>query len=510
MAKDIGLGLQTVQATDLIRDGDNVISANALATKAALEQTRGRMATIEAASGFGDIVGLTDQMVAPLIPDEGTATHANLVDLIALKMVDLIAGATTTVKTLAELKQACTEGGLVSVIGGPITLSSTVMVTARTTISGGEFVLPSSAAGLGFHIKASGSSISGAKFTGAGIGAGWSYDRRFIHAEGTSQAPLRNISVRNCTMDGCQSDNVRLTWCLDSDVSNNQMKDFLYSGVMLISVDSVNVIGNKIRNAPLSAGVVNTYGIASTDSENTQASRSRNVKVIGNTVENIQWEGIDTHGGDSMSIIGNTVRNCPRGIALVVGNNTRIGVPTNCIVHGNFIDKGTANDVSAISLWGNSALGLKSDAIITGNIIRGYSDSSAIYLNYYDILKTLIEGNSHPHIPWTDLAITNTTDWKGVTGYPMQYMVEGRHVYLRGFASPNSSARPPDSTITVMPVICRTNNSKTFVAVSHGSNSAAGFGTLTADITGELQMRYRTTSDAFAYPIEGSYMRQFG
>jgi len=48
-----------------------------------------------------------------------------------------------------------------------------------------------------------------------------------------------------------------------------------------------------------------------------------------------------------------------------------------------------------------------------------------------------------------------------------------------------------------------------FPATSHGSNSAAGMGTLGVYANGDLFMLYKTSGDLYSYPVECSYNRAF-
>lgn len=423
-----------------------------------------------------------------------------------------IPGSSIFVNTLADLKAAVLTGGRIFMGNNTISLTSSVDITVPTVIIGGKFTLPPSTGFSGFRVTSSNVTFEGSEFTGPGTASvSYASVSRFVYFVGTQAAPLQNVKMINCKMVGSQSDCVRMDWVRDSIVSGCFLDDYLYAGIMLISVDNVTVAQNLVSNAVMKGSVVNVYGIATTDSLNTAAARSKNVRIIGNTVKNVPWEGIDTHGGDGIIIVGNTVINCPRAIALVVGSETRVTSPINCIVEGNFVDRAGAT-YSGAEREGISVYGLSdqlADAHIIGNTIRGYSSAKAMYLEFTDPLKTLVEGNSHPHVPWTDLVMTNTAQWNANATYPPQYMIDGRRVHLRGFVVP-STGTTTTTTITSLPAICKGDRALTFVATSHGSNSAAGVGTILVNASGTMQMAYKTGTDLYSYPIEGSYMRAFG
>lgn len=419
-------------------------------------------------------------------------------------------GGAGLVTTYAELVAAVAAGGTVRVGDAPITITAKVNVTTSTTIVGGNFVLPTSAGYPAFEVTSSNVTFDGCKFTGAGSSAVYDINSRFIYAWGSLATYLTNIRIVNCDMRGCQTENVRLVCVRGFNVDRNLMDDFLYAGALLLSCEDGTANGNNITNGIMKAPVVNVYGIAASDSVNTVAARSRNIKIQGNTIENVQWEGIDTHGGEAIIITGNTVISCVRGIALVVGNETRLTVPVDCVVSGNFVDKGTSTGTEreGISLFGLS--GNNASAVITGNIVKGYSPANAIWIDpvFANPLKTLVEGNSHPHVPWTNLTMDNPTNWTPNGSFVPQYMIDGRTVYFRGFATSASSSQA-NTKIGVMSHVAARPTRLTFVNSAHGSNSAAGHIVVGCYETGEVWALYKTSTDLYSYPIEGSFQRNY-
>lgn len=523
------LGFQKPDGNERVRDMDDVIRHNAGKSQEYLGQLIPAVNALRTLAGFesGD---LSDAAVSLLVSNPDSATSIaldaryllpttldrvdNTPDLekpVSQAQQEALDAKAPLVRTFEQLRDALLVGGSIRVTDAPITVTDALMVMKPTRILGGNFVLPADANYAAFRVRSSDVTFSGSVFTGPGT-ANHSYvaAARFINANGLPEEYLRNVNLLNVKMEGCQSDNVRYEFIRDSVIAMCNMTNYLYSGIMLLSCEDTLVIANTVTNAVMKGTVVNVYGIAASDSRNTVALRSRRINIIGNTVRNIPWEGIDTHGGDTIIIIGNTVVNCVRGIALVVGNDNRLIVPVNCIVKGNYVDKGTAGGAEreGISLFGLS--GNLADATIIGNTVRGYSASNALFFSQHvNHQKTLVEGNSHPHIPWTNLAMTNTAQWTSHASFPLQYMVEGRHVYLRGFATSVTSTQA-DTTITQLPDICKVDRSIVFAAASHGSNSAAGTGTLGITSAALLRMMYRTGADFYSYPIECSYIRAFG
>lgn len=409
------------------------------------------------------------------------------------------------VRSFSELQTAVAAGGTIRVDNNyPITITSTVNVTTPCHIIGGEFIMPTDAAYNLFHVTSDDVTFDTNRFTGAGTTASPVLDTRFIDVFGTSANPVRNVRIRSCTMNGSQYENVRFTWTTHSSVTDCTMDDFLYAGVMIVSGSDIKVIGNTITNGILKSPLVNVYGIAFTDIDNTQAARCKNISIIGNTVRHIEWEGIDTHGGLNSIIQGNIVTGCNRGIALVVGNSSRVTVPNNNVVDGNYIELDDAVlDREGICLFGLS--GNLADATITNNIIHGYS-TNPIYLDgYVEHKKTIIYGNTVPHRDWTPIVMNNTSVWTANSTYVPEYRVEGKEVFIRGMAV-SMTTSVANSRIGAIPASFAPNTT-TFMKASLGSNAAASSNVIAILSNGEVWSYYKRAGDMYSYPLEGSYIR---
>lgn len=397
--------------------------------------------------------------------------------------------------TRAQIEEAIEDGETAYVSSeSEIILDYPIQVNQSSTIVGGRFYAPSGEPA--FVVTASGVNLERTQIRGQGKSFGYTHTQKLIHAVGTPANPLYDISIHNATLTDSAADNIWLQWVKQSKVATSTIKDYLYSGVMLISCDGVDVSGNHISGAPLSTGVVNTYGIAATDLSNSIEGRSKNITISGNILEDIEWEAIDTHGGTHICISHNIINNCVRGVALVVGNSSRVTVPNNCTVTGNIID-GMGSTREGICLYGLP--GNLADATVTGNSIRGHK--TPIYANQYDRALTRIGANSVPHVGWTNLTLTN--GWRANPTYLPQYMVDGEMVYLRGMVIPPVDAFHPTFgalASAYAPSIL------TFSRYTKGSNPGAGDATIGVATTGSLSMYYSTIRDTvYSYPIEGQY-----
>ena len=195
---------------------------------------------------------------------------------------------------------------------------------------------------------------------------------QIIAAVGTPSNPLRRITVENVVIDRSRYHGVWLEWCEDVKVRDCQITDFQYGAVMLISVTRGEVSGCIIRNALQEGTLVNSYGIAATDLVNTTEGRSKDILITRNIIDNIpKWEGIDTHGGERITITDNIITRCRYGVAAVGGNSSRVTAPKDVVVSGNTIDSlGIESPTSGIKLYGITD-GPQASAVVGPNTIRG-------------------------------------------------------------------------------------------------------------------------------------------
>lgn len=275
-------------------------------------------------------------------------------------------------------------------INAPLNLSKPM------TLRGGEYIANTS--GPTLLIDSDDVTIDGVTITGPGAAGGVVTDQRFINSTGTSANRHARTKIINCKMTGSQSSFIWVYWLTDFLIADNYLEDGQYSGVSLLSCKSGVVRGNTIRTMRMGGSLVNCYGIAATDSTNDIAGRSEDVLIEGNYVDGmLEWEGIDTHGGKNISVIGNTVRNCRTPIAITTGNAARVVPPESCTVIGNFVEKGSATSETAGIVFNGKSGGSLPDRIAHGtighNVIRGFQ--ADIILELYDPSRTTVAPQSH-------------------------------------------------------------------------------------------------------------------
>lgn len=147
-----------------------------------------------------------------------------------------------------------------------------------------------------------------------------------IRAWGTAEAPIRNLTIRNCRIDGFGS-GIDARFVVNLVVENCVVEDAAYAGIIVYSGVGGRIADNQIRRIGVGIDLHgpddnNAYGIAlsriGTPSLATDP-RTSGFVVERNTVEDVPlWHGIDTHAGSSITIRDNVVRGCPRAIFITV------------------------------------------------------------------------------------------------------------------------------------------------------------------------------------------------
>lgn len=251
-------------------------------------------------------------------------------------------------------------------------LSDYVNINKPLTIIGGN--VNTGTNNRGFNITSGGVELHSMKITGEGSSGTYTAGNNLINAVGTSSSPLVRCRFLNNTLLATAGEGMRLTWLEDSEVLGNTVDGFRYAGMLCASMKKSRILYNVVSNAYAHAqGVVNTYGITLTDLSNTVSERSQYCVVANNQVHNVpEWAGLDSHGGADLIWSNNIVTNCGQGIALVLGNESRLAAPQNNSVVGNIIDGNNISGSDGIRFFGKDS-SMRGTGVFSANIIRNCS-----------------------------------------------------------------------------------------------------------------------------------------
>lgn len=316
-----------------------------------------------------------------------------------------------------------------------------------------------------------------------------------INVTGTSAAsPATNIVVRGVTLRNFGMHGVYLQYVEEFDVSRNRITDCYYAGVLTCSTIGGTIHANRVRNI---IGASEAYGIAisrlSTSSLVTDP-RSANITVTGNVVRDVpNWEGIDTHAGQGITIAGNRVYGCYIGILVGPQKNgaaVYTYAPIDVTVTGNTVDSGLTTGAALYGISFTGAAGTPGSPVdlaygaITGNVVRGYGEQSnsiagAIYTHDTRGLvmsgNTVIEPSPHGiyigHDSYDFVCVGNQIldQWSTSYGFPAAITVSDD--YVKGIVSGNRNGAGTKSATNVRVFGLRLGASMPNSSVQVGPNS---------------------------------------
>ena len=167
-----------------------------------------------------------------------------------------------------------------------------------------------------------------------------------IKAYGTTAAPIRNLTIRNCVIDGFDTA-IEARHVVNLVIENCTITDAAYGGIMVFSGTGGRIANNTIQRigpqtTPTTA--VNAYGIALSrvaTADLVAEPRSSGFVVDGNLIEDIPtWHGLDTHAGSQITFSNNTIRRTMRPI-FITGDAAGYH-PTSITVLANRIEQAEA------------------------------------------------------------------------------------------------------------------------------------------------------------------------
>lgn len=274
----------------------------------------------------------------------------------------------------------------------------------------GEFYsLAGPAAQKMINVTASNVTLRGFKVTGPQFAV--KSEQYGIYVTGTDgTAPITNLVIDGMTLAGFGKYGVLAVFVTGFKIDGNTVSDCAYAGIGVLSCADGTIDRNKVRNITQPTGYSNSYGIYTSRNTTTLSAaqpRSRNISISNNFVADVpNWDGINTHAGQTHTIANNVVRNCKKPIEVVgcpaVSGAGALYAPLEFTVIGNTVDA-TVTDGSAAA--GILFVGADIDGgvvpeyatgSIIGNTIRGHGlQSSSINgaITAYQTRGLVISGN---------------------------------------------------------------------------------------------------------------------
>jgi parallel beta-helix repeat protein len=204
-----------------------------------------------------------------------------------------------------------------------------------------------------------------------------------IQALGTAAKPIRNLTIRNCTIRGFATA-IDVRYVANLTIENCTITDAAYAGILVFSGIGGTISGNRIERIGVGIDTSgpdanNVYGIALTRVATTDFEaepRTSDFVVDGNDIEDVPlWHGLDTHAGINITFSNNIIARCARPIFITsdsLGNH-----PEDITVTGNRLESAVqvpgGTNVAAITLVNLQA------GTITNNTISSTYGTPFVY-----------------------------------------------------------------------------------------------------------------------------------
>lgn len=330
-------------------------------------------------------------------------------------------GATAAANVIA-FQAALTKGGRVYVPAGTYLLNAELTVSVANTevILDDGAILSWSTLGAnkaGFKITVDYFSITGGKLQGP-IAVADVSNEAAIWMVGTSRTARKTgLTVRGVEITGFGQYGIYTNFASSILIENCVVHDTRMHGICHLSSNDIRETGNWIYDIALgdnlnAYGFIHSHDATDYDLDAAAATNGRvtvnpfciGVYCVGNTVENIGWEGIDCHGAYDTTIAFNRVYNTKLGISAPSSSNDGANYAgEQNVIHGNLVTAykrdGTAGSYAnlgyGINLNGGSVVNNRrvvcSDNILVGKGEISVSGGGAIRAIY--CMHVSISGN---------------------------------------------------------------------------------------------------------------------
>ena len=347
---------------------------------------------------MGDVIEAM-QAELGLNPSGQAATVAARLDnqtVVNVKDYGAAGNDTTDDTTAIQNALSAGAGKTVYVPPGTYKITDYLTVSANTLVTGPGTIHQTGTGKAGLKINGSGVTIDGITLKGRHASATYNAGENAIDATGAVGSPLTDVVIRDVTATRWGYDGIWLQHVTGFGVTACVITDCGYSGVAVLSSFSGEIRGNRIDNiSPGSGG--NNYGVSITHGGGDASVSPASAHIItdGNTISNVGWNPIDTHGGTNLVISNNVVLgNSQAGIAVVSAASDRVA--RDITITGNVIDGMSESappaGTKAIAVAGYgyaNADEFSYGIVISNNILRRTGN-----MQFYNTRGMVISGNT--------------------------------------------------------------------------------------------------------------------
>lgn len=245
---------------------------------------------------------------------------------------------------------------------------------------------------------------------------------RGINIVGTVGSYKSGIQIEDCYIHDLGFYGIYNQFAQDIIVENTKVYNVGYAGIMNLSVSKCHISNSHIKGINYHEGGYNISFTRFTTVDTLEVNpRSSDCSVSDCLIEdNLQWKGLDTHGGENIMFINNRIFNCRQGIGIVAAGQF---ASYNCIAKSNTIITARGSDVGPTwSAYGIAVAGVSSEDlsdaddfaknnIVEGNILIGCGQEGNLNegaIRFRHTLNLRVIGNIIQKPLVNGIVITNT------------------------------------------------------------------------------------------------------
>lgn len=193
---------------------------------------------------------------------------------------------------------------------------------------------------------------------------------------------VENLTIQNCYFENAYSRGIEVFKTKNFNYINNIFKNATFDMLLLLP-ECENVVVDNCTFDTIVSTYVNTYLFATgrNDTETYDFGFKNVIVKNSKFLNNPNWEGIDTHGGNGFYCENNYISNCKIGIATSYGNTAPVTSEPikndNYIIRDNYITNAPVSQTFGITA-GSALVGeyFSKNIIIENNYIDGYGNGS--------------------------------------------------------------------------------------------------------------------------------------
>ena len=298
---------------------------------------------------------------------------------------------------LTDVIAGISAGDVIVIPPGTYTVLGLWTISEPCTIMGygANLDFSTNAADQGIRITASDVHIYGLEIEGSQYAASVSTQRGIDAYGADSSNYISGLKIVDCNIHDWGFYGLLMRFVDGFLVEGNDVVDIYRAGITGLSVQNGHVATNYVDHmidSPCAYGIMMSR--YTTDAgELVTYPRSSDVEVFGNIVKNVvNWEGLDTHGGERIKYENNLIVNCAMGIMIgPCDNNAAVATyaALDCTAIGNTIISGSSSGTAKYGISFIGCAAQDSTGIVSGNIVKQFGNSTYYMGTYFHSTKGL-------------------------------------------------------------------------------------------------------------------------